>query len=388
MNKLQLSDAPHWMTIAHLPMWRTEQKNRLIVKIFHERKSNLEEFFSLTQLEWKKDFGLTDKEVLSLEKAKEEVPNNSFYAEDLISQGFEIIPINSKEFSNTLKANLKVKQTPPVIYAKGNKQLLLEQSIAIVGSRKASTTSLDFTDSIAQKASKAYKVIVSGFAKGVDRQALDSALKYNGQSIIVLPQGIATFKSGFKKYYKEIVEGNLLVVSTFHPTAKWSVGLAMARNPIIYGLANEIYVAESSQKGGTWEGVQDGLKKGRTIYVRYPAPKEENANLLLIQKGAIGVDFNGNEVNNVSYDAPKPVIEKLKEPVPTPIQKDVELDNSILFDLLTENALSSKEIIAKLQLDWSTRKMTAYLKKLENIEVLDSKPLQFKLNRSAVKTLF
>ena len=298
MNKLQLTESPHWITIAHLPKWRTEQKNRLIVKIFHERKSNLEEFFSLSQSEWKRDFGLTDSESYSIEKAKEEIPNNSFYAEDLISQGFEIIPINSKEFSDTLKKNLKVKHTPPVIYAKGNKQLLLENSIAIVGSRKASKTSLEFTDNIAKKASKEYKVVVSGFAKGVDRQALDSALKYKGQSIIVLPQGITTFKSGFKKYYKEIVEGNLLVLSTFHPRAKWSVGLAMARNPIIYGLANEIYVAESSEKGGTWEGVQDGLKKGRTIYVRYPNPKEKNANLILIQKGAIGVDFNGDKVTN------------------------------------------------------------------------------------------
>lgn len=389
MNELQLSDTPYWITIAHLPKWRTEQKNRLVVKIFHEKKSNFEDFFALTQSEWIRDFGLTEKESCSLEKAKEEIPNNSFYAEDLISQGFEIIPINSKEFSNTLKKNLKVKHTPTVIYAKGNKQLLLENSIAIVGSRKASKTSLDFTDSIAKKASKEHKVVVSGFAKGVDRQALDSALKYNGQSIIVLPQGISTFKSGFKKYYKEIVEGNLLVLSTFHPRAKWSVGLAMARNPIIYGLANEIYVAESSQKGGTWEGVQDGLKKGRTIYVRYPNHKEKNANLLLIQKGAIGMNLNGNKVINEYYSGLEPVIEKLKDPVLTPIEKEVELDNDSLFDLLKENALSSKEVIKKLQLDWSTRKMTYYLKKFDEIEVLSSKPLKFKYKDDVLKrTLF
>ena len=56
--------------------------------------------------------------------------------------------------------------------------------------------------------------------------------------------------------------------------------------------------------------------------------------------------------------------------------------------LAKENAFSSKEIIKKLQLDWSTRKMTSYLKKLENIEVLKSKPLKFQLKNNAVKTLF
>jgi hypothetical protein len=75
---INISETPYWITIAHLPKWRTEQKNRLIVKIFHERKSNLEEFFSLNQSEWKKDFGLSEMELISLEKAKEELANNSF----------------------------------------------------------------------------------------------------------------------------------------------------------------------------------------------------------------------------------------------------------------------------------------------------------------------
>jgi hypothetical protein len=42
----------------------------------------------------------------------------------------------------------------------------------------------------------------------------------------------------------------------------------------------------------------DGLRKGRKIYVRKPEPNENNANILLIQKGAIGVDYN--EIENAS----------------------------------------------------------------------------------------
>ena len=93
-----------------------------------------------------------------------------------------------------------------------------------------------------------------------------------------------TFSSGFKNYYKQIVDGDVLVLSTFFPKVPWKAELAMARNPIIYGLANEIYVAESAEKGGTWSGVVDGLRKGRKIFVRKPEPSEKNANNLLIQK--------------------------------------------------------------------------------------------------------
>jgi predicted Rossmann fold nucleotide-binding protein DprA/Smf involved in DNA uptake len=80
----------------------------------------------------------------------------------------------------------------------------------------------------------------------------------------------------------------------------------MARNPIIYGLADEIFVAESSEKGGPWSGVMDGLRIGRIIYVRKPVTIENNSNILLIQKGAIGVDYNGIENANVIYSEQSP----------------------------------------------------------------------------------
>ena len=176
---------------------------------------------------------------------------------------------------------------------KGNKKLLKENSVVIVGSRNASEIALKWTDNIAMLASGEHKVIISGFARGVDRQALESALKYKGKSIIVLPQGIMTFYSGFKNYYRQIVEGNVLVLSTFFPKAQWSVGLAMARNSVIYGLAGEIYVAESDEKGGTWSGVTEGIRKGRKIYIRKPESYENNANDKLIEKGVIPVGFDG-----------------------------------------------------------------------------------------------
>jgi predicted Rossmann fold nucleotide-binding protein DprA/Smf involved in DNA uptake len=65
------------------------------------------------------------------------------------------------------------------------------------------------------------------------------------QSIIVLHTGIMTFGSGFKKYYKQIIDGNVLVLSTSFQKHQWKAELAMARNPVIYGLADEIFVAES-----------------------------------------------------------------------------------------------------------------------------------------------
>jgi DNA processing protein len=146
-----------------------------------------------------------------------------------------------------------------------------------------------------------------------------------------------TFGSGFTKYYKQIIDGDVLVLSTFFPKAPWKAELAMARNPIIYGLADEIYVAESTEKGGTWSGVVDGLRKQRKIFVRQPEPSEKNANLILIQKGAVPVDFNGSVITKT-------------------------YDTSIV-----------EQVLSKLGMDWTTKKLIAYLKKLDFIEVIKDK---------------
>lgn len=361
------NETAYWIALAHLPKWGNLKINNLIIKFFHENQISIVEFFELSENIWSSVYQLDEKQITDLRQAKSELPNNAFLAEQMQNQGFEIIPITSAEYSKTLKTNLKATYSPPVLYIKGNKKIMQEQSIAIVGSRAASEIALNFTDNIAKIASKDYKVVVSGFAKGVDKQALDSAIKYKGQSIIVLPQGIMTFTSGFKNYYKQIIDGDVLVLSTFHPKAGWSTGLAMARNPIIYGLASEIYVAESSEKGGTWSGVIDGLRKGRKIYVRQPENNEKNANNILIQKGAIRVDFNGNRVN---IDYPTDINESnllLNEPTFT---NSFETE---LKTILNGRPLSSKEIIEKLNLDWSTQKLTTQLKKIDFVEVFKEK---------------
>lgn len=339
-----MENVSYWMALAHLPRWRTERINRLIVDILQVKKITFADFFSLDENGWQNEFGLNEKESVDLESVKKELPNYSFLAESLINQGFSLIPIDSEDYSPTLKANLKMKFSPPLLYVKGNKQLLKEDTVAVVGSRNASEISLQFTKKIAQKCAKKYQVVVSGFAKGVDKKALNETLAVTGQSIIVLPQGIMTFSSGFRKYYSQIVQGDVLVVSTFHPKVPWSAGLAMSRNVYIYGLAKTIYAAESDAKGGTWSGVLDGLKKGREIYVRKPEPDERNANELLILAGAKPVDFEGNILEDESYLRKK------------------------LSEILSSKSFTLEEILDKLKIKIEPPNFAKILSELDFIE--------------------
>lgn len=351
----------YWVALVHTPKIWTLRKNEMIAHCFRQGKTIADFFESDSFL----GLELNPQEYDLLQQTKLELPNYAFVVEELLNQGYDIVPITSKEYSPTLKANLKY-NSPILLYTKGNKQILQENSIAIVGSRNANETSLLFTDNVAKKASSEFKVVVSGFAKGVDKQALDSALNYKGQSVIVLPQGITTFASGMKKYYKQIIEGDVLVLSTFHPKSPWSVELAMARNSIIYGLASEIYVAQSDDKGGTWSGVCDGLKKGRMIYVRKPSDKEKCANNTLIGMGANPVDIEGNPILNTDDY-------KIEEGLWSVVAEEPASYGNVedkIRALLSKGKYTSKQIIEVLHLsDWNSQKMTQLLKKMDGIQI-------------------
>lgn len=350
----------YWVTLALIPKMWTKRKNEIYVNCFqHVPQISIIDLFE-NSANWDL-VGMNDIEKTQFEEAKVQLANNSFLVEELIAQGYDILPITHENYPRLLKDNLKF-NAPTVIYTKGNKSLLQAPSIAIVGSRNADAKSLSFTDNIAKKATNENKVVVSGFATGVDRQALDSSVGINGKSIIVLPQGIMTFGSGFKQYFKHIAQGRVLVMSTFTPKAPWSVEFAMARNPIIYGMASEIFVAQSDDKGGTWSGVIDGLRKKRPIYVRYPEKKEKNANLLLIQKGASAVDFYGNSLT----------LSPEEQKTPDEIKKE-KLDSELIAILNSVEKISVKEIIGRLSLDWKDDKMKRYLDNMQQVEKIKIK---------------
>lgn len=350
----------YWVTLALITKMWTKRKNEIYVNCFkHNPQISIIELFEDSST-WE-EVGLNEIEKVQFEESRMQLANNSFLVDELMAQGYDILPITHEDYPKLLKENLKF-NAPTVIYTKGNKLLLQEPSIAIVGSRSADVMSLSFTDNIAKSATRNNKVVVSGFAKGVDRQALDSAVGTNGKSIIVLPQGIMTFGSGFKQYFKHIVQGRVLVMSSFAPKAPWSVEFAMARNPIIYGMASEIFVAQSEEKGGTWSGVIDGLRKKRSIYVRYPEKNEKNANLLLIQNGASAVDISGN------------ILSLSPEELKTPEQLNKEkLDAELIKILNSVEMISAKELIIRLRLDWKDDKMKRYLDNKEQVEKIKVK---------------
>ncbi|HXB41686.1 MAG TPA: DNA-processing protein DprA, partial [Bacteroidia bacterium] len=126
---------------------------------------------------------------------------------------------------------------PTILSYKGNLSLLKSKKIGFCGSRKASEKGLNVAKDVTQQVSKKGITVVSGYASGIDQQTHYWALKENGNTIIVLPEGINHFK--VKSFVKEVWDWNrTLIISEFMPNAIWSAGRAMERNLTIVALSD------------------------------------------------------------------------------------------------------------------------------------------------------
>ena len=99
-----------------------------------------------------------------------------------------------------------------------------------------------------------------------------------------------------------LLDGRLVLITPYAPTAGFSVGAAMGRNKIIYGLADFAVVVQSDyQTGGTWAGAVEALKaKWCPVFVRETADTPKG-NRELLKLGAASLpEMELAEIDNVT----------------------------------------------------------------------------------------
>lgn len=172
---------------------------------------------------------------------------------------------------------------PPVIYGCGDRGLLERGGLAVVGSRRVSDQVVEYAEQTGRSAAIAKCTIVSGGARGVDQAAMRGALNGGGAAIGVLADGLE--KSVMQRENRAVLmDGRLTLVSPFDPRAGFAVGNAMRRNKLIYALADAGLVVEADyDKGGTWTGAVEQLKKLRlvSVYARVDGPGSKGLQALL-----------------------------------------------------------------------------------------------------------
>ncbi len=199
------------------------------------------------------------------------------------SRGIKIL---MPEDVNYPKKIYEIYKYPPLLYVKGNAELLNKPAIGISGSRKAGEQGKKYSYELAKKATKNSLVVVSGFARGVDEYAHYGSVSNGGETIIILPTGMYTHWNKNAVFENE---ESCCTISMFFPTMKFSKWTALTRNHLIACLSDLIFIVEADKPSGSYMQGKISLKFGKPTFV---FQRNYKGNIRLIEKGAVPVKIN------------------------------------------------------------------------------------------------
>jgi predicted Rossmann fold nucleotide-binding protein DprA/Smf involved in DNA uptake len=179
--------------------------------------------------------------------------------QNLFERGLWAVTRADEFYPPHLRDTLK-HQAPSVLFGAGNIRLLQRPGVAVIGSRNIDEEGAVFAREVGAKAVAAKLPVVSGGARGTDRIAMQAALEADGIAFGALADSLE--RTARQADVREFVsDGKLLLLTPYAPDAGFSVGAAMGRNKLIYGLAKfAVVVSSDHQTGGTWAGAVEALK--------------------------------------------------------------------------------------------------------------------------------
>lgn len=205
--------------------------------------------------------------------------------ENLFSRGIWAVARIDPQYPAKLRNTLK-HQSPPVLFGAGQIELLRRAGIAVVGSRDIDEAGTAFARQVGSRCAEAGIPVVSGGARGTDRLAMEAAVEAGGMAFGVLADSLErTIRQPDLRQL--LLDARLVLLTPYAPTAGFSVGAAMGRNKVIYGLADfAVIVSSDYQQGGTWAGAVEALKAGWCpVFVR-SGPHVPQGNRELIKQSA------------------------------------------------------------------------------------------------------
>lgn len=190
----------------------------------------------------------------------------------------EEISINSKEYPEKLK---NIYDPPSKLYVLGNKGLLHQKGIAIVGARKATQYGREVAYKISKELAENGINIISGLAIGIDACAHLGAIQAESitqniiqQSISKIGKTIAVLGGGINNIYpkeniklaREIIKSGGCIISEYPLNSKPEKLHFPQRNRIISALSDGVLVVEASKTSGALITAEFALEQGKDVF--------------------------------------------------------------------------------------------------------------------------
>lgn len=158
---------------------------------------------------------------------------------------------------------------PPILlWIKGDRTVLDNDSLAIVGTRKTGEYGRKMAKKFAGDLVEQGVTVISGLAYGADAAAHRGTVEAGGTTIAVLGSGIDwIYPSDHKGLASDIVDTGGAVISEFPLGEKPAMGNFPVRNRIVSGMSLGTLVVESGIDGGSMITARSALDQNREVFV-------------------------------------------------------------------------------------------------------------------------
>ena len=160
----------------------------------------------------------------------------------------------------------QLRDAPPVLYVKGEPDVLGAPQLAMVGTRNPTPTGVSHADSFARALVQHGLTVTSGLALGIDAASHTGTLAANGRTIAVLGTGIdQIYPRQHVSLADKIVENGALI-SEYPLYSALRRENFPRRNRIISGLSLGTLVIEASQRSGSLITARYANEQGREVF--------------------------------------------------------------------------------------------------------------------------
>ena len=232
------------------------------IRYLYDVAVSAEEIYHMNLPELKKIPGITEEDVRAIQKSQKKWDvEKEWFA--LLEQGIGFVSLEQAEFPEKVR---HITNPPYALYYVGKLPDENRKSVAIVGARARSAYGSQVAAEIGKVLAENGIQVISGLARGIDRDAHQGALKGGGDTYGVLGCGVNICYPSENKYlYNQMIETGG-VISEYPPGTKPMAKQFPARNRIIAGLCQAVVVVEAKEKSGSLITAEFAMDQGRDVY--------------------------------------------------------------------------------------------------------------------------
>lgn len=338
----------YWIAFSSI-----EQIDSSFILKLYEYFGDIEQAFQASLNDLKNIDGLSVKKAENFLRYRDKVDIDNTFTE-VETRGINFLTYTDDRYPQMLK---QIANPPAVLYYKGKLfDCNLDKTLAVVGSRRASTNGREDLRKIISGLSNTDICIISGLAAGIDTVAHTSAIENNLKTIGVIASGFDyTYPASNKTLYQNIENGYGAVISEYYPTFGPVKFRFPQRNRIVSGLSYGTLVVEASLKSGALITANLTLEQGRELMCVPGLISNPNTQGIykLLKNGATLVTESDDILNALNWEIKDSTPSgQLVLPMLTSeedlIFKNLEIEEKCVDELLTLTGLRFDDLLMNL----------------------------------------